>query len=436
MWLKRKKPDKSIYAGEVTRARVFAERIAERAEAGKLDVPARVLEKEEKLFNRLAVLRKARSVMPREKDPVRFDKISSLIVTVEREIKAFTDKVRDKYPRYGAVRCPKPVELKHAALKADEYTLVFDLLGEGVGIKLIKGKKIIFSSYQECDLDKLEKDIRDFRSCFETVKFGDFDPELGKKLYHTLLEGAMSKVPRGTPVTLVPDGVLALLPFDALVVDGRPRWQTAEWGAYPVGIDYVADYYPISYYQSITALTLSRTLSLKDKGGDDILVVADPVFQTNDERAQNTLQQEAAGKNRAFYIKLMAAIKEDNPGSFSLPRLKATGELAGELRKAFGQKTEVYTGLEAKKSIFVGENARPLSKYRYVILATHAFAGNNLPGIMEPCLALTMVPQGTDGFLKMTEVLGMELNADLVALTACQTGVGQRLPGEGVMSLG
>jgi CHAT domain-containing protein len=55
---------------------------------------------------------------------------------------------------------------------------------------------------------------------------------------------------------------------------------------------------------------------------------------------------------------------------------------------------------------------------------------------MEPVLALTMVPPGVDGFLTMSEVAGLKTNADIVALTACQTGVGVDLAGEGVLSIG
>ena len=53
-------------------------------------------------------------------------------------------------------------------------------------------------------------------------------------------------------------------------------------------------------------------------------------------------------------------------------------------------------------------------------------------------LAMTLVgqPKDQDGFLRMTEVMGMKLNANVVALTACQTGLGSNLSGEGVMSMG
>jgi CHAT domain-containing protein len=41
-----------------------------------------------------------------------------------------------------------------------------------------------------------------------------------------------------------------------------------------------------------------------------------------------------------------------------------------------------------------------------------------------------------DGFLRMTEVMGLKLDADIVALTACETGIGRRLSGEGTMGMG
>ena len=44
---------------------------------------------------------------------------------------------------------------------------------------------------------------------------------------------------------------------------------------------------------------------------------------------------------------------------------------------------------------------------------------------MEPVLALTTVPAGIDGLLRMTDVMSMKMSARVVALTACQTALGQ-----------
>ncbi len=117
-------------------------------------------------------------------------------------------------------------------------------------------------------------------------------------------------------------------------------------------------------------------------------------------------------------------------------RLEGTGPLAKNLKQLYEASCDVYTGLDATKSRFMEKMASGPNRFDAIVFATHGFAGNSIPGIMEPVLALTMVPPGTDGLLTMNEVAGLKTDADLVALTACQTGVGVHLAGEGVMSIG
>ena len=77
---------------------------------------------------------------------------------------------------------------------------------------------------------------------------------------------------------------MAVLPFEALVVSGTPQWTGAGANAYPEGLTYLGDVYPISYYESITALTLERRMRKPQAKAQRVLVLADPVFSVNDER--------------------------------------------------------------------------------------------------------------------------------------------------------
>ena len=77
----------------------------------------------------------------------------------------------------------------------------------------------------------------------------------------------------------------------------------------------------------------------------------------------------------------------------------------------------------------------PLDQYRYLVFATHGLLDKDVAYIQQPALVLSQV-NTKDGFLTMTEVMGLKLNSDVVALTACSTGVGKRVPGEGVMHMG
>jgi CHAT domain-containing protein len=93
------------------------------------------------------------------------------------------------------------------------------------------------------------------------------------------------------------------------------------------------------------------------------------------------------------------------------------------------------TGTEANETNL---KRNELSKYRYLVLATHGLLDNKISGIMEPALVLGQVgnKEGDDGFLTMSEIMDLRLNCSVAALTACETGSGKLVNGEGVMGLG
>jgi len=313
-----------------------------------------------------------------------------------------------------------------------------DVLSDGVGARLITGKKVVKTAYAKLPGSALEREIQEFRKPFETVKIEEFDPERAGRLYRILLADLVKDIPEGVPITIIPDGLLALLPFEALVTGGTPKWQEGAGGKYPTGLTYFGDRHPITYYPSITALTLTRSLTGKAAPGGRTFVMADPVFTIADARAQSAgPNMNVAAQSGTDSLRLMASIEDETGGFFKLPRLPETEGLAKHCNeKLYGENCEAYTGMESSKSNFMAKIVPHLSNYKSVVFATHGFAGNAIPGIMEPALALSMVPPGTDGFLTMSEIAALKMSPDVAALVACQTGVGVKLPGEGVMSMG
>jgi len=79
--------------------------------------------------------------------------------------------------------------------------------------------------------------------------------------------------------------------------------------------------------------------------------------------------------------------------------------------------------------------AADLSGYRYLHFATHGIIGGDIPGLDEPTLVLGE-ETAEDGLLKASEVAKLSLNADMTVLSACKTGSGRLVVGEGVMGIG
>ena len=77
-----------------------------------------------------------------------------------------------------------------------------------------------------------------------------------------------------------------------------------------------------------------------------------------------------------------------------------------------------------------------LGQYRYVHFATHGVLDSERPGLSS--LVLSMVDaqgKSQDGFLRANDIYNLKLPAELVVLSACQTGLGKEIKGEGLVGL-
>lgn len=88
-----------------------------------------------------------------------------------------------------------------------------------------------------------------------------------------------------------------------------------------------------------------------------------------------------------------------------------------------------------EKKLFELSASGELAKCKYVHLATHGFIDPDRPELSGLVLARAPADKDYDGMLHMREVFQLKFNADLVVLSACQTGLGKRMGGEGVVGL-
>ena len=326
-------------------------------------------------------------------------------------------------------------------LQPQEVLLAYEVTDTATFAWMIREGKVLTTRTIPVTREALTAQVTRYRGFFEGVTgspdLARFDPREGKQLYDLLVKDLVPFLRQGDQLIVVPDEILGILPFEALVVELPATLQTAsgKYGPSPQGVTYLGDVSPISYAQSATALHLARTLKGAASGGPEkLLVVADPVFHPTDARLRG--KQAPQTPRDADQMRLMRAVEEHRQVAF--PRLERTGQLPERLRRIYGPAVEALSGLAATEPEV---RRRPLRTYKALIFATHGILDGEVPRLQEPALVLSQVgvnaaEPAQDGFLTMSEVMGLDLAAEVVALTACNTGVGKHLTGEGVMGLG
>lgn len=219
----------------------------------------------------------------------------------------------------------------------------------------------------------------------------------GQKLYQKLFQPLETHLTTAKNLVIVPDGALAYLPFETLATTNAAT--------------YLIERFAISYAPSASALAAIRTSNPTNK--DEVkgmIAFGDPIYT----KTETVNLNEAAVRN------------------FDLKQLPYTRTEVNEIAALFpATERRVLIGTDAQERMVKTE---PLHQYRYVHFAAHSNVDEEHPG--RSGIILTMhAGSNEDGVLQMSEVMRLKLNADLVTLSACRTGLGKLLNGEGMIGL-
>ena len=248
----------------------------------------------------------------------------------------------------------------------------------------------------------------------ETIRFALLDPgqgisefftQAGSILYEELIKPAEPFLSKKSNLVIIPDGILNYLPFEVLLTDNKENIQNGSYS----GLPFLIKKYPISYGQSASVIKslLSENEAGKIKPGDKKLIAfGDPVYEKPDSLLT------ASGK--------------------SFNRLEYSGQEITKIASFFKKgDSEIYLRENATEENVKKSN---LEKFNYLHFATHGLIDEDKPDLSS--LVLTKGPNSAeDGFLQSAEIFNLNLNADLVVLSACQTGLGKMVRGEGIVGL-
>ena len=249
--------------------------------------------------------------------------------------------------------------------------------------------------------------------------------ELGKALYDLLIKPMEGQIKDKKNIIIVPDGVLAFVPFETLIDENG---------------EYLVENYHVSYVQSIGI----REFISERKYREDrkpLLAFGGAVY---DEVSYNTdtirSETQLALLTRKVYSDLEN--KRSVRNAYGTLGMGTWNNLPGTLSEVNNiknviKRSDIFTGRNVtEKNIKEFSRKGILTEYKVLHFATHGLVVPEMPELSAVVLSQFEIDQGKeDGYLRMGEIAKLDIKADFVNLSACETGLGKIYGGEGVVGL-
>ncbi len=249
--------------------------------------------------------------------------------------------------------------------------------------------KVYPISVKEEDLKRM---VNRFRQMLAS-RHPDF-AEPSKELYDLLIKPAESQLLGISTIGIVPDGVLWELPFQALQAKEN---------------HYLIEDFSISFSPSLSIL---RQLNRRRGAGNSqisLLAFANPLVGASSLKG---LQEVRNGER--------------------LVSLPDTETEVRSLAQFFGaNRSNIFIGASADEKTFKSQ----ASAHSIIHCATHGVLDNSHPLYSYLLFSKAESDGGDDGLLEAREIMGLDLNADLVVLSACETARGRVGAGEGMIGM-
>lgn len=404
--------EKAFWAAEQSRSKLLLENLVASNLTEFNGVPERVLSLEKNLLSDIAFYKEKLSNYDVIKNPGDYPEIDvwkERVFQLKRKKDSLLAVIKKKYPRYYQTKydlSTRSITQIQQALPA-RACLVEYFMADSTLFSFIIDRREVHAV--TCELhDSLDSMILDFRKNLSSAGISSPSDSLYKiyrqshQLYQRIFAPVQSKLPAGTTKLIIsPNGLLSLLPFEVLV-STEPKLN----GGFRQ-IDYLLYDYEVSYTPSAT------------------------IWHNKPRDRKNDWSVQFAGYANSYADAALAINSEFRAGSLRT-QLTPLKYAKIEVQKAF----QYFSG-----SLFIDENASESAfrkhgtRSRIVHLALHALVDDKNPMHSRLIFADNESDTLDDGFLNAYELYNMDINADMVVLSACNTGFGQVEKGEGVMSL-
>lgn len=435
----------AMQMSEKARARSLVETLIEAKADVRLGVDPVMLDRERSLQRELNAkalyLMRLHNSAQTEADA---EQIEKEVRELRNEYEQVQSLIRLQSPRYASLMQPHPPSLEEiqAELRGDDTILLEYAMTEEKGY-LWAITSDSFSSHELPAREQIERLTREVHSLLtmrpgdgisidgSQSRVGDLDQQYWQKaaeLSHALF-GPVAQQLGSKRLLIVADGALQYLPFEALPAPEtvkQSEGSLATSDLVPLAIRHEVVYLP----SAATLITLRREAAARPHAAQkSLFVLADPVFDNGDPRVKtlNARSDVADGS-----IARLATMKDT--GGIKFPRLPSTRQEAEAIASLIPEDGRaVATDFAASRATALSAE---LERYRIVHIASHSVVNSQHPELSG--IVLSMVNeqgQQEDGFLQLHDIYNLKLGAELVVLSACNTGLGKEVRGEGLIGL-
>ena len=401
---------------EKTKARLLTEEVKSEYNVYFSNLPDSLKEKEQNLKADLASYEKKKYQAKYESNPPNDSLISEYqnkIFDLKREQDELMEVFKTEYPDYW--------NLKYNFDVASVQDVQNKLQKDQVLVEYFTGDSSIFIfvlTNDTLDIKEVKNDfpLTDWVKDMRDGMLAHYDPQtilsnsaldsldqLYKRsafqLYDKLLAPIEAYIPEETKLIIVPDGVLGYLPFDALLTSPANDPNAIRTA------DYLIKKHQISYAYSATLWL--EMINKKVSPTKGLLAVA-PTFPKSPQAIAMQHYTKSGVRDSLYFL--------EN----SLSEIEAINDIWG---------ADMLKDQNANLSNFLTQ----AGDFRILHLSTHGKADDR---VGDYCfLAFTKVADTLENLLYVRDLYNIELNADMIVLSACETGLGELQKGEGILSL-
>ena len=264
-------------------------------------------------------------------------------------------------------------------------------------------------------------EVRKFRISLQKLNFVNYLAS-ASNLYSKLIEPVKSFLKDKARLYIIPDYLFSYLPFEALLTKRPPTPFNGQF----IHLPYLINDYEISYHYSAGLLN-ETLLNNNDNSGMSFAGFA-PVF--SDDKKDLDLIASVIDTNLINYNPVRPA-RFSGKKYASLPETRTEVKSIGDL---FGEHDYLYDIFVDKTSNVSELKSAKMYGYKFIQLATHGFLNDEQPK-RSGLVFYNSVDSDHDGILYTGDIYNLNLNADLLVLSACESGLGKEVKGEGILSL-